>query len=336
MPGRRWLAETSWQPWPPGKRPRRSGNVWSRRRFAAARGRRAGPGGHRSEPASSGQSEPGVAVCPAAGRISILADRLPQLGVPGTAPPPAAAPANFSPYNLPPETNPLVRAARQAAARFSPWRPPEDMQPRERRAAATAGGRCRCPGRGQPTRRAGRLALDQGDLQNAARMAEQAESLNVPDNAFAAGETRPWQMTLEVNRAMVRREGVVQASGNGRSEPEPQYPVAQGRVQPGKRHDTARPRRHESAVDSARPPQQPQPPPGPPQFRPISAAISTAGSAAAAVRAPEPTPGQQLFQEGLQALVQQDRKAARCENSPKPGNTRISSIPKRGSSSRTS
>ena len=59
-----------------------------------------------------------------------------------------------------------------------------------------------------------RVALDKGDLKAAEQLAVQAEALNVPDSAFGESETRPWQMTLEVNAAMVRRQGVVQASGN--------------------------------------------------------------------------------------------------------------------------
>src|SRR5205807_888008 len=86
-----------------------------------------------------------------------------------------------------------------------------------------------------------RLALDRGDLRTAQQFAEQAEALNVPDSAFANGETRPWQMTLEVSRAMIRREGVVPAGGNAAGAAraaEPRYPVAQGVYNPAS--DTTR------------------------------------------------------------------------------------------------
>src|SRR5205085_9299815 len=75
------------------------------------------------------------------------------------------------------------------------------------------------------------LALDRGDLQTAARLAEQAEALNVPDTAFAQNEIRPWQMSLEVNRAIVRREGIIPAVGAA-TPPEPRYPVAQSVYDP--------------------------------------------------------------------------------------------------------
>ena len=80
-----------------------------------------------------------------------------------------------------------------------------------------------------------RLALDKGDLRAAQQLAEQAEALNVPDTAFEPGETRPWQMALEVSRAMYRREGVQPASASGPAgpaTPEPRYPVAQGMYNP--------------------------------------------------------------------------------------------------------
>src|SRR5207247_1097157 len=139
-----------------------------------------------------------------------------------------------------------------------------------------------------------------------ARLAEQAEALNVPDSAFSAGETRPWQMSLEVNRAMVRREGVIQASGVGQAV-EPRYPVAQGIYNPATDTTKLVPAATTSQqsvltrtppVDdqSAAQPNPLQPKPGLPNGGPLNPV--------------QPTPGQRLFQEGLQALIKQDRQAA--------------------------
>src|SRR5439155_7645553 len=52
--------------------------------------------------------------------INPSADQLPQLGTPGTAPPAAVAPANYSPYNLPLESNPLARTGPAAGGAFQP------------------------------------------------------------------------------------------------------------------------------------------------------------------------------------------------------------------------
>jgi general secretion pathway protein D len=124
-----------------------------------------------------------------------------------------------------------------------------------------------------------RLALDRGDLATAASLAEQAEALNVPDTAFAPGETRPWQMSLEVSRAQVRREGVMPAGATGQAA-EPRYPVAQGVYTP--------------EAD---------------QTRLIPAATQQLMRAPPPV-ATEPTVAQRLYQEGLQALQAQDRATA--------------------------
>ncbi len=247
--------------------------------------------------------------------IDQTTDRLPQLGVAGTAPPAGAAPTNFSPYNLPAEPNQLIRgpagggAFQPVAAPANAGRPARFQEP-QRLPTGDANAQVEA----SRLMAQARLALDQGDLQNAARMAEQAESLNVPDNAFAAGEPRPWQMSLEVNRAMVRREGVVQASGNAPQTTEPKYPVAQGVYNPA--NDTTRlvPAATNQQSILARPPQQPeqpqpqQPQPQfPPQFQPQRLAQGQPPPFAAA---PEPTPGQRLFQEGLQLLVGQDKGGA--------------------------
>lgn len=58
------------------------------------------------------------------------------------------------------------------------------------------------------------LAFDKGDLNQAKILVGQAKALNVPDSAFAANQTRPWQMELTVDRAMAQRGSATQASYN--------------------------------------------------------------------------------------------------------------------------
>jgi general secretion pathway protein D len=64
----------------------------------------------------------------------------------------------------------------------------------------------------------GRVALERGDAAAAVQLARQAESLMVPESAFAAGEMRPWQLLLDAEAAARRAQGAVQtaaATGNG-------------------------------------------------------------------------------------------------------------------------
>jgi general secretion pathway protein D len=258
-------------------------------------------------PASNGPASSPYALRPT--DFDSTGDRLPQLGTAGNAPPPAATPTNYSPYNLPQDSNPLA-AGPAGGGQFQP-------QPAAGNTAAPAAPAFQEPQR-LPTGDAGaraeasrlvaqaRLALDRGDLQTAARLSEQAEALNVPDSAFAAGEIRPWQMSLDVNRAMVRREGVIQASGAAPAA-EPRYPVAQSIYNPATDTTSLVPAATNSQqsilnrtppVDeqNAGQPNPLQPNPGLPnggQLNPV-----------------QPTPGQRLFQEGLQALTKQDRQTA--------------------------
>jgi general secretion pathway protein D len=206
------------------------------------------------------------------------APSVPQLPTPGSAPPAALAPQPATPYQLPSQPDPFPGANPALGGQTPPASFP-----------AAGGNMQRLPvGDSQAKAEASRLvaqarlALEKGDLQTAARLAEQAEALNVPDAAFAPGETRPWQMTLEVNRAMVRRGNVLPASGGvapaGGGVTEPKYPVAQGVYQPAA--DTTQ------VVPAAAVQPQAAPPVG--------------GSG----------PGWQLYQEGVQALQQQDRALA--------------------------
>ncbi|MCA9174758.1 MAG: hypothetical protein KDB14_09770 [Planctomycetales bacterium] len=125
-------------------------------------------------------------------------------------------------------------------------------------------------------------ALDAGDFNAAQRMAEQAKSLNVPDSMFAAGETHPWEILLEVGRAksrggvaqaagVIQGSGVVQASGvmpaAGQQGDNP-YPVQRGVYIPG-----ADPTRNvqvqgESPLPNLSPLRDPGATPGPGNFQP--------------------------------------------------------------------
>ena len=58
----------------------------------------------------------------------------------------------------------------------------------------------------------GRAALDRGDVQAALTAAKSAQSLNVPEKSFTAGEPRVWQFVLDVESA-ARRSGVALTSG---------------------------------------------------------------------------------------------------------------------------
>lgn len=119
-----------------------------------------------------------------------------------------------------------------------------------------------------------RVAMDKGDLNGAMRLAEQATALGVPESAFVKGETRPWEVQLEVNRQMTRRAGVVPASGN--------IPDgAKGGVANGV---------YAPEVDTTK--------------------VQPASTAAAMNRAQGPGQGARLYNEGLAALEQQDKKTA--------------------------
>lgn len=216
-------------------------------------------------------------------------DRLPQLGTPGTGPPAAVAPTNYSPYNLPPDANPLARSGPAAGGAFQPngaadatQAQPSSMPPTSAEPQRLPTGDANAKAEAARLVAQARLALDRGDLPTAARLAEQAEALNIPDNAFGQNETRPWMMTLEVSRAQVRRQGVVQASGAAAATEEPRYPVAQGVYNPADDKSMVVPAANQSSVlNSSAPPVQ-----------------------------TEPGPGIRLFQEGLQALQSQDRTTA--------------------------
>ena len=232
------------------------------------------------------------------------ADRFPNLSGPSGPPAAALPPGGLNPYNLPADNNPLAEGLRGGGA-FQPTAPaegpppagPSQFQPVSAPYAGAGAGPAN-PGAEEPRRlpafdpakkgEAGRLvaqariALDKGDLRTAQQLAEQAQNMNIPDEAFAAEETRPWQLLLDVNRAMYRREGVVPASGTmpaSASGPEPRYPVAQGLYDPAADKSQNVRASSQAAIGGNQPPQ---------------------GSDL----------GYKLYDEGLKALEQQDREGA--------------------------
>jgi len=58
-----------------------------------------------------------------------------------------------------------------------------------------------------------RVAQQAGDLERAKTLAEQAEELRVPDQAFQKGEDRPWMVLFQIQHAEKERQGVVPAGG---------------------------------------------------------------------------------------------------------------------------
>ncbi len=222
-------------------------------------------------------------------------DSLPSLGGSPNAPPLVAAPQNVSPYSLPAESNPLTASPAQAASPAqSVYAPPATpvyapadepvAAPAEPAPAAYEEPRRLPSGDALKKGEVGRLlaqarvALDRGDVRAAQMMAQQALDLNVPDEAFGQGETRPWQVMLEIEKVARRREGVVQASG-AEAPAEPRYPVAQGVYNP--------------AADNT-------------QLVPASSSQVRVAPATAGAQGP----GMRLYDEGLKALETQDRETA--------------------------
>jgi general secretion pathway protein D len=207
---------------------------------------------------------------------------LPSLSTSPYAAPALIAGQPASPYELPAESNPLAAGPKRVSV-YGP-QPQESIY-------STSGPSYEEPRRlptGDPAQKdeaarliaQARAALDRGDVKAAQVMAQQAQDLNVPDNAFAADETRPWQVLLEVEKVARRREGVMQASG-GIIPQEPRYPVAQGVYDP--------------AADNT---------------RTIQASSSQAQSRQSPTPAGNAGPGGRLYDEGVQALSQQDRETA--------------------------
>ena len=181
---------------------------------------------------------------------------------------------------LPPSANPLARGPAPVVAEASE-NPAQD--PSIYGAAPAIGAQRLPPAPTGDKNVAARLmsmaqaALAKGDLQAASDLAEQAHQMNVPESAFAQGEIRPWELLLEIQKQMTRRDGVAQASGEAAGN-EPKYPVVQGLYNP--------------QTDSSR-------------NVPASSGAPVAARAVSAT-----TPGVRYYEEGLKALERQDHEAA--------------------------
>ena len=57
-----------------------------------------------------------------------------------------------------------------------------------------------------------KLALGRGDVANAKTLIEKANSLRVPESDFGSGQTRPWQVAMEIDRAERQRSSGPQAA----------------------------------------------------------------------------------------------------------------------------
>jgi general secretion pathway protein D len=131
-----------------------------------------------------------------------------------------------------------------------------------------------------------RAAMDRGDLATAHRLASQARDLQVPDTAFAASETRPWALVLEVENEMNRRgRAVVPAGAIVESDgAQGSYPVQRAV------HDPENDRTRNAPAANL-------------QFGPAPAAPAPAAAG-------QRNPGRELYEAGLNALERQDREAA--------------------------
>lgn len=117
--------------------------------------------------------------------------------------------------------------------------------------------------------------LLRGELDSAQRLAEQAQRLQVPNEAFGAQEMRPWQILVEIQR---RRKGVVQAGNFTLPQPAGRFPVQRGIYHPG--NDPTSNMRAQNQLPTLA-----DPPPAQPR-------------------------GRQLFEQGMAALEGQDRDRA--------------------------
>ena len=122
------------------------------------------------------------------------------------------------------------------------------------------------------------LAKDKGDLQKAFELASEAQNLKVSDSEFAANESRPWQLVVEIQKQAQRR-GVSLKTGRSQVAPAAYNETEEGgQVAQG----VYRPQRDASKVAPA-------------------SAQSGAGGA---------DQGARLYDEGLNALENQDRETA--------------------------
>jgi general secretion pathway protein D len=180
-------------------------------------------------------------------------------------------------------------------------------------------------------------ALDRGDAIQAQQLITQAKRLQVPDDAFRAGETLPALVGLQVERALsrrassypntaangpVRQANAIEPAGGSFGQNGPsgdRFPVAQGLYEPSK--DKSRNVLVQNEAPADQPPagdanvaNPPQPAPAQPtavgdEPTPAPQAAPAPQGAPATVDG-TPSRGQQLYQQGLEALSNQDREGA--------------------------
>lgn len=128
-------------------------------------------------------------------------------------------------------------------------------------------------------------AKERGDLQTAQRLLNAAKSYGVPDQAFAQGEVRPWQLGMELDSEMARRGTVAQANAEQESDPREgrgsRFGVSQGLYNP--ENDRSR-----NVPAGAQEPT-------------LTDSVDETGAVSR---------GQALYEQGIQALQQQDRESA--------------------------
>jgi len=130
-------------------------------------------------------------------------------------------------------------------------------------------------------------ALGRGDLRTALQFAEQAQAIRVPDYEFAQGETRPWELLLQIRSQLNRQSGSgVIPAGNFEAMPA----VATGGMQPGR-----------SSVSQGI---------YTPESDPTRNRYAQAEMPIPATRPNGESAGLQMYREGLRALEAQDRNTA--------------------------
>lgn len=134
------------------------------------------------------------------------------------------------------------------------------------------------------------MAFTRGDLASARHFAQQAQDIRVPDSQFRQGETRPWELLLEIESAMNRRGPASRVAPAGNFEVMPAGGVRNGAGQSAVQPGVYRPANDRTQNSYA---QAEFPVPGAP-----------------AEEGPPESPGEQLFLQGIRALEAQDRDAA--------------------------
>lgn len=85
-----------------------------------------------------------------------------------------------------------------------------------------------------------RAALARGDLEHAERLAQTANSFNVPDRAFGPNDEHPWMVLIDIERAR-RRRGPVQTAGGLPEGPRSRFSATPGVYRPGRHPGGVRP-----------------------------------------------------------------------------------------------